>query len=404
MFALRCLILCLLAMLGGAASAAPATSCPPLGTLPGFEANSAGAEVRDYDAVAFRVQKPGSEETDEVEVRGQRCFLSYYPAEGSSGMSDLEIQSNFRAQLAQLGAQVTARDERNTWAHLARDGAETWVHVYSQETAIELQVVRKTAHRQVLTPPSGKDYRLLGHMPGFSADGEVRERNFDEAEFTVQDGDSTRVVKVQGKLHEVNYSPQEGAPLRSSDLDIQQNYRNALAAIGGEVLFADARNTTARLLDRGTTVWVKVYSQETGIQLIAVEEKPFAASIQPPAADALKAALDRDGRVALYVNFDFAKATLRPDAQPVLAQVVALLRADPALQLAVEGHTDNVGADAANRALSEQRAQAVVTALVQGGVAPARLTAAGFGAARPLASNDSSEGRAQNRRVELVKR
>ena len=401
---LRCVIAMSLSVLCGAALAAPAMSCPPLGSIPGFEPGTGGAEQRDYDSAVFRVQKPGSGETDEVEVRGRRCFLSYSPVEGSSGMSDLEIQSNYRAQLAQIGAQVTAQDERNTWARLAKDGAETWLHVYSQETGIELQVVQKAAHKQVLTPPSGKDFRLLGHMPNFTADGEVRQRNFDEAEFTVQDGDETRVVKVQGKLYEVNYSPQEGAPLRSSDLDIQQNYRNALTALGGEVVFADARNTTARLLDHGATVWIKVYSQETGIQVIAVEEKPFAASIQPPQADALKAALDKEGHVALYVNFDFAKATLKSDAQPVLAQVVTLLKTDPALKLAVEGHTDNVGAAAGNQALSEQRAQAVVAALVQAGVEAARLSAAGFGAARPVASNDSSEGRAKNRRVELVKR
>ena len=106
----------------------------------------------------------------------------------------------------------------------------------------------------------------------------------------------------------------------------------------------------------------------------------------------------------MYINFDFAKATLAADAKPVIDQVFTLLQGDAALKLAIEGHTDNIGSDAANQQLSEQRAQAVVAALVQGGIAADRLSAAGFGASKPIADNNTSEGRAKNRRVELVKR
>jgi outer membrane protein OmpA-like peptidoglycan-associated protein len=57
----------------------------------------------------------------------------------------------------------------------------------------------------------------------------------------------------------------------------------------------------------------------------------------------MKAALDRDGHIALYINFDFNKATVKPDAQPVIAQVVALMKANPGLKLSIEGHTDSIG-------------------------------------------------------------
>jgi outer membrane protein OmpA-like peptidoglycan-associated protein len=119
--------------------------------------------------------------------------------------------------------------------------------------------------------------------------------------------------------------------------------------------------------------------------------------------ESLKTALDRDGHVPLHLNFDFAKATLLPDAQPVLAQVVAMLKADPALKLSVEGHTDGVGAAKTNQALSQQRAAAVVAALTQAGIAANRLKAVGYGASKPVDSNETTEGRAKNRRVELVK-
>ncbi len=108
--------------------------------------------------------------------------------------------------------------------------------------------------------------------------------------------------------------------------------------------------------------------------------------------------------MALYLNFDTDKATLRPDAQPTLAEVRKLLAENPALRLAVEGHTDNAGTPAHNQQLSEARARAVVAALADAGPPADRLQAAGFGQTRPVADNATEAGRAQNRRVELVQR
>ncbi len=107
--------------------------------------------------------------------------------------------------------------------------------------------------------------------------------------------------------------------------------------------------------------------------------------------------------MALYVNFDTDKATIRPESGPTVAEVVTLLRRNPALRLAVQGHTDNVGPAAHNQQLSEARAQSVVAALTAARISPNRLQAAGFGQTQPLADNATEAGRAQNRRVELVK-
>ncbi|ADK83562.1 OmpA/MotB domain protein [Desulfarculus baarsii DSM 2075] len=116
--------------------------------------------------------------------------------------------------------------------------------------------------------------------------------------------------------------------------------------------------------------------------------------------------LDSQGRIALYgVHFDFDKAVVKPESRPTLQEIAALLAADPALEILVVGHTDNQGGFAYNVELSQRRAQAVVKALTGDfGVAPGRLTPFGAGMAAPTASNDSEEGRAKNRRVELVKR
>jgi outer membrane protein OmpA-like peptidoglycan-associated protein len=108
--------------------------------------------------------------------------------------------------------------------------------------------------------------------------------------------------------------------------------------------------------------------------------------------------------VALYgIHFDFNKATLRPDSDPVLQKVLALLKARPDLKLEVQGHTDNVGGDVYNQKLSEARANSVVGWLQAKGIAANRLSARGYGMTVPIADNGSDEGRAKNRRVELKK-
>jgi len=102
------------------------------------------------------------------------------------------------------------------------------------------------------------------------------------------------------------------------------------------------------------------------------------------------------------VLFDFGKYTLKPDAQVKLAKVSGILLAHPGLTLQVEGYTDNVGSEQFNQKLSEQRAAAVQDFLVSQGIAPGNVSAKGFGKNNPIASNDTAQGRSQNRRVQIV--
>src|SRR5690606_39221792 len=118
----------------------------------------------------------------------------------------------------------------------------------------------------------------------------------------------------------------------------------------------------------------------------------------------LLAQFDKDGFLELEVHFDTAKATIRPESSAVLDQAAAMLREASSANVEVAGHTDNVGDAAANQRLPEQRAASVRQALVERGIDAARLSAKGYGASQPVADNRSEDGRAKNRRVELVKR
>ena len=100
--------------------------------------------------------------------------------------------------------------------------------------------------------------------------------------------------------------------------------------------------------------------------------------------------------------FDFDKATLKPSAQQVLSEAIRTLRDNPDMRVVVEGHTDSVGSDAYNQKLSERRAGAVKAYLVRQGIAADHITTRGYGESKPIASNDTEEGRAKNRRAEVV--
>jgi OOP family OmpA-OmpF porin len=102
------------------------------------------------------------------------------------------------------------------------------------------------------------------------------------------------------------------------------------------------------------------------------------------------------------VYFDFDKATIKPEGKVVLNEAAALLQKHEKVIVEVAGHTDSIGTDAYNQGLSERRANAVKDYLTSKGVKASRLTARGYGESRPVASNDTQEGRAENRRVELV--
>jgi outer membrane protein OmpA-like peptidoglycan-associated protein len=115
----------------------------------------------------------------------------------------------------------------------------------------------------------------------------------------------------------------------------------------------------------------------------------------------------RDTARGLVVNmsdvlFDSGKYTLRPVAREKLAKISGIVLAYPSLKLAIEGNTDSVGTEAFNQDLSEKRAEGVRSYLTQQGIPESSTTSSGFGKTRPVASNDTSEGRQQNRRVELI--
>ena len=370
--------------------------CPPLKAPRAFVALGT-AELKAFDKVEMRSGDLGTGGYTTAE--GKVCRQTYRVADGQTAPDEAQVDADYRRQLDAAGAEIAFAANGQITARLAGD-AERWMVIYSQPGEVSVVVVERREPPYVLTVPSGHDYRLIGHMPDYVA-GPPEVSAGGRQDFHVEDPAGDSDVPVSGNAIHLTYRLADGKT-SASDVEVAANYRRRLRELGAQLLSVrDDARTVARFDENGRAIWLSVYSQPGEISLYVVEEKPVQA---PPAVpNQLQQRLAADGHVAVYINFDFDKATLKADAAPVLAEIVALLQADPALKLTVEGHTDAAGSRDYNRKLSAQRAEAVVKALVGKGVAAARLQPVGLGATRPLAGNDTAEGRARNRRVELVR-
>jgi OOP family OmpA-OmpF porin len=193
-----------------------------------------------------------------------------------------------------------------------------------------------------------------------------------------------------------------------SGLQIVRNYTNAVKKIGGQVIYewedGGSQNATMKIVKGGRETWVYVYAVQQNYTINIIEKEAMAQDVVADASSMAKS-INETGKVAVYgIYFDTGKSTLKTESTPTLQEIAKLLKADPALKVYVVGHTDNTGTFEANMKLSLDRANAVVDALVsQHGVNAASLKAWGDGPTAPVATNSTEEGKALNRRVELVK-
>jgi outer membrane protein OmpA-like peptidoglycan-associated protein len=223
--------------------------------------------------------------------------------------------------------------------------------------------------------------------------------NFDAVEFDTPDGSKT----IEGKNTEFSYSLIEGSPM-PSPLQVRRNYGNAIKSLGGTILYDADRHLSAKVVTKtGKIVWLRaeVFNDGNDYKLWVVEIEAMA---QEVTASDMLSALNKDGYIALYINFDTGKADIKPESLSVIEQITALLKNNPELAIGIEGHTDNVGTPQSNKLLSEQRAKAVMAAVLKGGIAAGHISATGWGQEKPLADNRTEDGRAKNRRVEIVKK
>ncbi len=247
----------------------------------------------------------------------------------------------------------------------------------------------------------GKDHPLLSRMPGYFLQ-EYESKDFDVYSNAYLSG---KDAQWEGKRTTLTYARMTGSK-DVSMVQVERNYQNALKKIGGQVLYNDDRVVVGKVLKAGAATWVQVAAFNDGenYEIVVVEPKPMEQEVVAD-AKALSQSIASTGKAIIYgIYFDTGKSILKPESDPTLEQITKLLKQEPQLQLYVVGHTDNDGAIDFNLKLSSDRAAAVVKALVARGVSGSRLASAGVASYCPAASNKTDDGKAKNRRVELVAR
>ena len=244
------------------------------------------------------------------------------------------------------------------------------------------------------------DHPLLTRVPGHWIH-HCEETEFDRRNIPVAPG---KTVAVEGRVWHIVYYLDNATP-KVSDVQILRNHQNAIRSLGGTEVFSDKGRTAFRVKSGGRDYWIELWtSYAGGYQLFITQAGEMAQGVTANAA-ALANDIRTTGHAAVYgILFDTGKAEVKTESAQAIGEIAKVLKGDAALKLYVVGHTDNVGSVESNLKLSDQRAQAVLRALVdEHGIAASRLRAFGCAQFAPVAANEDEEGRAKNRRVELVR-
>ena len=274
-----------------------------------------------------------------------------------------------------------------------------------------------------------KDHPLISRYPG-AVITEYSTKEFEEYTLPLgrlEQDHWAKSQQLEGKLTRIHYE----IPNTRSPLEVFRNYQQALARAGFQTLFTcsasecgggavgtvgwcggcSPRQLSSKLSRPNGDAYVSVHLEQDNsgtpiaTQVDVIEIKPMESGLVAVNAEGLANDITRTGHASVYgILFDTGKADIKPESDATLKEIAKLLSQNAQLKLFVVGHTDNVGTLSANTELSRRRAESVMKVLTgKYGVAAGRLQAAGDGPTAPVASNDSEEGRAKNRRVELVK-
>ncbi len=280
-----------------------------------------------------------------------------------------------------------------------------------------------------------KDHPIISRYPG-SYIYYYDQKEFDEFEILLgpvkifQGDDYVRQAKkerIEGKVTKIGYQ----APKTRSPLEVFKNYEEAIKKANFDILYS--ANGKDLYIDyflkpyfpfrpgwsEGKSFYLSA-KNKTGNMVISicvlpgwdgpvallgiVEKKEMEKGLIKAKAEDIYQSIMREGHIAIYsIYFDFDKADIKPESKPALDEIANFLKSDPKIKLYIVGHTDNVGKLEYNMDLSRRRAEAVVKELVEKyGIEKERLKAFGVGPLSPVSSNKTEEGRAKNRRVELV--
>ena len=247
-----------------------------------------------------------------------------------------------------------------------------------------------------------KTFSFFTPLEGFYL-SECKSSEFASYQFNLANG---KHITKEGVYRAVWYNKKDDSKRALSYLQVIQNHANAIKAVGGEVVKESGGNIF-KTTRNGKELWIyvsaSVYSTDEKVYIIySIEVDVMKQEIS--ALD-IKGTIASQGKIALYgILFDTGKSEIKPESEKAISSVATYLKENPEVNVYIVGHTDNVGDYAMNQKLSKARGESVKNYLVSKyGISTARLSGDGAGPICPVTSNDTEEGRALNRRVEIVK-
>jgi len=270
--------------------------------------------------------------------------------------------------------------------------------IFSLFFLTSLKGISQTAQQDI---KGSKDHPLLSRMPD-SWISDYKEAEFESHRFICAD---KKPVEIEGHKYYIIYRLKSGLP-EPGELKLRRNVQDALKKIGGKVVNDDNFNKMSTIVVEKDTkeTWIEVRSYSNNYRLTIVEREIMKQELVAN-ADAMGNDISTTGHVSVYgIYFDTGKSEIKPESDAAIEQISLMLKNNQSLKVYVVGHTDNVGTIDANMKLSKERADAVVDALLyKHGIPEEQLKSFGVASLSPVASNDTEEGKAKNRRVELVK-
>ncbi|HFK5545477.1 TPA: OmpA family protein [Elizabethkingia anophelis] len=272
------------------------------------------------------------------------------------------------------------------------------------------------------------DFPFFNMPEGLVSQNKPIEKKYDKVFFPI----GGVMTPFEGKVWKANVVVKEGSSEQWTLPYFEKSFDEAITAVGGVKIFdghitneeyekysKQATNLgedgdvgyagenikvyVIRRKDQGN-IFIQLTGNSASGKINILQEEGFKQTITLVKSDEIKKQLDEKGKAVLHINFDTDKATLKPDGSDAVKEIVKVLNTDKTLKIAINGYTDNSGNADHNLKLSDARAQSVKGEITKAGIADDRLSAKGFGQQSPIADNNTEEGKAQNRRVELVKK
>ncbi len=240
-----------------------------------------------------------------------------------------------------------------------------------------------------LLPCEGKTFKSVIRL-----DDKVKSKTLSQLE--IQKSFEETILNVGGVKLNNNEPILTGEVAKVSQSDITNGYMHS------SLTEYNIQTYVIRKSDK--TIWVQFDYLDNAFRFTVLETKSFENKMTIISAKEIEKQISDNGKAILYINFDVDKASLKPDGQSTVAEIVKYLQANPSIKLSIEGHTDNTGDAKHNKDLSLQRANTVMNELTVKQIKKENLSVMGYGSEKPLVANDSEENKAKNRRVELIKK